>query len=216
MVYLLCSFPAGPEPPSRRAGSGERGGLRPRGARDDSPPTKRLSPKYLCLYHLNVIFPLSPLSDWSELFKCKLISPPTPDPLAPLRFFRHLHRGPFPQPDLRTRLSPERSGAERGWRGAERSGAGAGCGRRRRALRIHIQTPGPIGPGRAAVANGRRGGAGGALHTAIFGWERAAFARCGVISGFEPPAPAPPHFPLGSGRREEVFCWKMMTEVRLH
>lgn len=127
MVYLLCSFPAGPEPPSRRAGSGERGGLRPRGARDDSPPTKRLSPKYLCLYHLNVIFPLSPLSDWSELFKCKLISPPTPDPLAPLRFFRHLPGGPFPQPDLRTRLSPERSGAERG---AGLAGRGAERGRR--------------------------------------------------------------------------------------
>lgn len=126
MVYLLCSFPAGPEPPSRRAGSGERGGLRPRGARDDSPPTKRLSPKYLCLYHLNVIFPLSPLSDWSELFKCKLISPPHPDPLAPLRFFRHLHRGPFPQPDLRTRLSPERSGAERGAGPARAAGGGAG------------------------------------------------------------------------------------------
>lgn len=146
-------------------------------------------------------------------------------PPTPLRLLRHHHRGPLPQPDLRTRLSPgpaKRSGAE--WSGAEpaergwRSGAGAGSGRRRRrrALRIHIQTPGPIGPGRAAAANGRRGGAGGALHTAIFGWERAAFARCGVISGFEPPAPAPPHFPLGSGLREEVFCWKMMTEVRLH
>lgn len=215
MVYLLCSFPAGPEPPSRRAGSGERGGLRPRGARDDSPPTKRLSPKYLCLYHLNVIFPLSPLSDWSELFKCKLISPPRPPRSPPL--FPPSPPRPLPpaRPEDAAVPGAERS-AERGWRGAERSGAGAGCGRRRRALRIHIQTPGPIGPGRAAVANGRRGGAGGALHTAIFGWERAAFARCGVISGFEPPAPAPPHFPLGSGRREEVFCWKMMTEVRLH
>lgn len=209
MVYLLCSFPARQRLPLPEPGAG-KGGLRPRGAPGDSPLTKRLSPKYLCLYHLNVIFPLSPLSDRSELFKCKSISPRPPHlPRPPHSPLRHQHRGPFPQADLRTRLSPGP---------AERSGLRARSGRRRRrrALRIHIQTPGPIGPGRAAAANGRRGGAGGALHTAIFGWERAAFARCGVISGFEPPAPAPPHFPLGSGRREEVFCWKMMTEVRLH
>lgn len=209
MVYLLCSFPARQRLPLPEPGAG-KGGLRPRGAPGDSPLTKRLSPKYLCLYHLNVIFPLSPLSDRSELFKCKSISPrpPPPPPTPPLS----------PPPSAPRPLPPGRpeDAAVPGAGGAERAPGAERSGRRRRALRIHIQTPGPIGPGRAAAANGRRGGAGGALHTAIFGWERAAFARCGVISGFEPPAPAPPHFPLGSGRREEVFCWKMMTEVRLH
>lgn len=212
MVYLLCSFPARQRLPLPEPGAG-KGGLRPRGAPGDSPLTKRLSPKYLCLYHLNVIFPLSPLSDRSELFKCKSISPrpPPPPPTPPLSPPPSAPR-PLPPGRPEDAAVPGAGGAERA-PGAERSGRRR---RRRRALRIHIQTPGPIGPGRAAAANGRRGGAGGALHTAIFGWERAAFARCGVISGFEPPAPAPPHFPLGSGRREEVFCWKMMTEVRLH
>lgn len=37
----------------------------------------------------------------------------------------------------------------------------------------------------------------------------------GVISGFEKRALAQPHFPLWFRRREEVFCWAMMTEVRL-
>lgn len=125
MVYLLCSFPARQRLPLPEPGAG-KGGLRPRGAPGDSPLTKRLSPKYLCLYHLNVIFPLSPLSDRSELFKCKSISPRPPHlPRPPHSPLRHQHRGPFPQADLRTRLSPgpaERSGLR------ARSGAGGGGG----------------------------------------------------------------------------------------
>lgn len=173
MVYLLCSFPAGQSLPLPEPGAG-KGGLRPRGAPGDSPLTKRLSPKYLCLYHLNVIFPLSPLSDWSELFKCKLISPPPPPPSPP---------PPRPPPPARPEDAavPGAGGAERDRAGPEERGRRSGPAERgRRGLRA--AAPGPAHSYSNAWANWA-GAGGGGQWAAGRRWRRFAYGDIRVGAG---------------------------------